>query len=43
MKQTPHVLNNNLEEFSRTIESNREHADESLLILNQQKSQGING
>jgi len=37
-----HPQNNNYEDFSQTIESNREGADDSQLIINQQKSSGIN-
>lgn len=36
-----HPHNNNYEEFSQTIESNREQADDSQLIINQQKSSWI--
>lgn len=38
-----HPQNNNYEDFSQTIESNREGADDSQLIINQQKSSGIAG
>ena len=36
-----HPVKYNYDDFTQTIESNREGADDSQLILNQQKSSGL--